>query len=442
MEEATLVQHQQERQRGEPIFSRRFGTNGIVELVHDADDQRTQLAVWQGNGVRYSPHLEIANRLLTPYSPQNTLLQHGVILLPSGAQDYGTDRELLERIQAYIHRYVDLEPTFERLASYYVLLTWVYDDFNELPYLRVRGDYGSGKTRFLVIVGGICYKPIFASGAATTSPVFRILDASRGTLVIDESDFRASDERVEIIKILNQGNAKGFPVLRTETNRYHELNPRAYQVFGPKVIATRGLFQDRALESRCITETLGGRRLRFDIPINLPDSYRQEAQELRNQLLMFRFWHAGRVHREPWIDRRLEPRLNQVLAPLMQVMNDDDARAELISLALTLQRQLVSDRGLDAEAQVLDVIHQLETHSQESSLSVKAIAETFAERHSQDYARPITPRWVGSLIRQRLGLATERRHGSYWIAAHERSKLRVLYESYGLTIEGQPVEPP
>src|SRR5207244_5816333 len=104
--------------------------------------------------------------------------------------------------------------------------------------LRERGDYGSGKTRFLLVVGALCYKPIFASGASTTSPLFRIMDAFRGTLILDESDFRLSDERAEIVKILNCGNARGFPVLRTEVNRAKEFDPRAYTVFGPKIVAT------------------------------------------------------------------------------------------------------------------------------------------------------------------------------------------------------------
>ena len=105
------------------------------------------------------------------------------------------------------------------MATYYVLLTWLYDAFNELPYLRLRGDYGSGKTRALLILGSLCYKGFFASGASTVSPIFHTLDAFRGTLIFDEADFRFSDERAEVVKILNNGNVRGLPVLRTMMNR-------------------------------------------------------------------------------------------------------------------------------------------------------------------------------------------------------------------------------
>src|SRR5204863_10034635 len=175
-------------------------------------------------------------------------------------------------------RHVEVSEGFEEIATYYVLFSWVYDAFHEVPYVRVRGGYGSGKTRFLLTVGSLCRLPIFASAASTVSPIFRLLEAFRGTLILDEGDFRFSDEKSEVVKILNNGNAKGFPVLRTEVSAKKEFDPRAYQVFGPKVIATRGFFQDRALESRCVTEDMRGHALRSEIPLNLEERFDEDAR--------------------------------------------------------------------------------------------------------------------------------------------------------------------
>src|SRR5262249_57482113 len=102
--------------------------------------------------------------------------------------------------------------------------------------VRLGGGGGGGKRRLLLSVGSLWYKPIFASGASTVSPLFRILDAFRGTLIVDEGDFRFSDEKAEIVKILNNGNARGFPVLRSESTGKREYNPTAYAVFGPKLV--------------------------------------------------------------------------------------------------------------------------------------------------------------------------------------------------------------
>ena len=43
-------------------------------------------------------------------------------------------------------------------------------------------------------------------------------------------------------------------MLRTMMNRQREFNPRAFQVFGPKIVATPGSYDDRGLESRFLTE--------------------------------------------------------------------------------------------------------------------------------------------------------------------------------------------
>ena len=234
------------REEARPIVSAVLPTGVLVETLYRPDEERTLLCLYQDGEISYgATHLAGIDRLI-PYSPKNNLLTNGIVLFPSEPMEYGSEADLVEAIQQYIHRYVDVSPLFEKLASYYVLLTWVYDAFSELPYLRLRGDAGSGKTRFLMTVGSLCYKPIFASGASTVSPLFRILDAMRGTLIIDEGDFRASDEKAEITKILNNGNAEGFPVLRTEVNSRKEFAPAAYVVYGPKLVATRGfLYGDR-----------------------------------------------------------------------------------------------------------------------------------------------------------------------------------------------------
>ncbi len=206
---------------------------------------------------------------MLPTQPTNALVEHEVVRFPSKLEEYENEASLVEEVRSYIHRYVDLSESFELIAAYYVLFSWVYDAFNELPYLRVRGDYGTGKTRFLNIVGSITYKPIFGSGASTVSPIFHLLDQFSGTLVIDEADFRFSDEKADLVKILNNGNVRGFPVLRSIAHQNGEFSPRAFRVFGPKIIASRGSYDDRALESRFITEDMGNRSLRNDIPINL-----------------------------------------------------------------------------------------------------------------------------------------------------------------------------
>jgi hypothetical protein len=105
------------------------------------------------------------------------------------------------------------------------------------------------------VAGSICFRPIFASGATTPAPIFRILEQFRGTLVFDEADFKDSAAWSEMVKLLNNGYRPGMPVLRADKEN-GKWYPRSYQVFGPKLISTRFPFKDEALESRCLTSEM------------------------------------------------------------------------------------------------------------------------------------------------------------------------------------------
>jgi hypothetical protein len=427
---------EEEKARLIPTASAVLRTGEMVEMVYEPDEHRTRLVCGTADDWRYEDAVQTRpGERLVPFSPGNNLLVHEVVLLPSEPAEYGEERELLARIRSFIHRYVAVSEVFEELSAYYVLLTWLYDCFHELPYLRVRGDYGSGKTRFLLVVGSLCYKPMFASGASTTSPLFRIMDAFRGTLILDESDFRLSDERAEVVKILNNGNARGFPVLRTEVNRAKEFDPRAYIVFGPKIVATRGYFEDRALESRCLTEDMGQEHLRGDVPLNLDDSYKEEARQLRNQLLLYRLRNYGKGRDLVSLpERGIEPRLRQIFAPFFALIDDAAARERVLELLKSYQRDLVADRSLLLEARILETIKAL-LASGKDRLQVSDITRELLVRYSSEFERQVTAKWVGATLRKRLGLKANKSHGVFVLGPGELRKLPALYEKYGLLDE-------
>lgn len=408
----------------------------MVELVYNDAERSTRFAVWDGQSWSLAASVRIGNEELVPYRPTNSLIKNHIVLFPSEPTEFGDRQALLAELRNYLHRYVDLSESFERLAAHYALLTWVYDKFNEVPYLRLRGDYGTGKTRFLITLGGICYKPIFASGASSVSPLFHLLDRFGGTLIIDEADFRFSDEKSDLVKILNNGNVRGFPVLRSESKNGREFNPRAFQVFGPKIIAMRSHFDDPALESRFITEISGERSLWKDIPISLPAAQRRQALELRNKLLMFRFKHFGQLPTEPApLDPRLEPRINQIYAPLSAVIDDEEARQQLHQSAWKSSARLKTERSVSVGAQILVVIRYLIERPGNSTVSIKDVAELFARAYGSDYQRPVTNRWVGYVMRRKLNLITQKSHGNFILPISEQPKLKILFERYGVSGE-------
>jgi hypothetical protein len=425
---------EQKKKQIVPTASAVLEEGTIVEMVFQPEHRRTFFAIHNAGRWTLQDGIDLGDDArLVPFSPRNNLIKNEVVLLPSEPLIYGSEEKLVSDIQQFIHRHVDLGVTFEKVATYYVILTWLYDAFNDLPYLRLRGDYGSGKTRALLTIGSLCYKGFFASGASTVSPIFHTLDAFRGTLIFDEADFRFSDEKAEMVKILNNGNVRGLPVLRTMMNNQREFNPRAFQVFGPKIVATRGSYEDKGLESRFITEEMGSRQLRSDIPINLPETFKDEARELRNKLLLYRFHRRLDVKLDASLaDPKLEPRLNQILLPLLSVVADESLRADLRSMGVEAQLGLVAERGLLVEAQVLEILAELMATADQPVIPVADVAAGLIERYGAEYERPITNRWVGGIMRKRLNIHTYKSHGVYVVPISERSKIEMLCRRYGV----------
>lgn len=420
--------------RGSQTVSKVASDGSLVELVYDPAVRKTQLARYYDGTVTLADAFDLpGEERVIPVPARNNLIRHGALLLPEKAEPFASVATLIRDIDAYLYRYVDLSREFGRIATAYVLLSWVYDAFNELPYLRFRGDYGSGKTRALLIVGSVCYKPFFASGASTVSPIFHTLDTFAGTLIVDETDFRFSDEKAELVKIFNNGNVRGFPVLRTRVTPAHAFDPRAFSVFGPKIVAMRHSFDDPALESRFLTEDMGKRPLRADIPINLPDVQQEDARRLRNQLLWYRFTMLKGMRIDTGAyDADLSPRLNQILAPLLSVSDDDKLRDDIRLSAKTMEQSLRADRSASPEAQVLEVVLSLSETKDRRYIAVAEITGMFIKRFGSEYERPITPRYIGYLLRNRLRLYTYKRHGNYVLPPTQAEHLAVLAERYGI----------
>lgn len=421
-----------EKQKAVQTVSRVLEDGTIAELVRGASG--TSLCLYKRGAITLVSSVEDRGEKLVPMLTSNNLIKHGAVLLPERAMEFETENRLISELQAYIYRYVDLSPEFMEVVCAYVLLTWVYDAFNELCYLRFSGDYGSGKSRALYVIGSVCNKPFFASAASTISPVFYTLDLFRGTLILDEADFRYSDLQADITKIMNNGSVKGFPVLRQTQTATKEFDPRAFNVYGPKLVAMRKSFDDIALESRFLTEDMNARNLRADIPLNLPDVQAVEALELRNKLLMYRFRTLGAssIHVDQ-VDRKRSGRFNQTVVPLLSVVGSEAMRNSIRTFAEKNDDRNASLRTLSIEAELVETICELmEEDVPSETLSVGVIAAALKQKIAGEFERPITNRYVGQLLRGDLGLFTYKKHGVYVMSKSEYPKVKQLAKRYGL----------
>lgn len=396
--------------KGKPIRTPSAYTedNRPIEMIFDRQENKTRFCLINGNRVDYQDKYlrDRKHKDFVPIPSDSDLLAKGVVLFPEKAASYKSEAWLVNEVREFIHKYVDIPEVDEAIASYYVLFTWLYDKFREVPYLRAKGDYGSGKTRFIYVVGSICYKPVFAAGAITSAPIFRVIEGYHGTLILDETDFRNSDLWADIVKILNVGHSKGIPVLRCDEGSRHE--PRSFDVFCPKILASRDKFKDEALESRFLTIHMVQKLLRPDVPINLTEKFDQEAQMLRNKLLMFRLKNFSKKSLdESLVNPAIEPRLNQIFVPLLSIVDNSDIRHDLQKLAKEQNTKILESRGMQTEAQILELICE-EIDKGTDPIYLKNITSDFTDKYENDYSRKITANWLSWIIRDKLNITTQR----------------------------------
>jgi hypothetical protein len=123
--------------------------------------------------------------------------------------------------------------------------------------------------------------------------------------------------------------------------------------------------------------------------------------------------------------------------PLLSIIEDKQARKDLKELARQYNQEMVSERAMDTEAQVLEIIRDILDSPYGALLSVKDIASRFFDRHGNEYKATITPKWMGSVIRKKLKLKTVRTREGYVIPPSETYKLERLYEKYGIELAGE-----
>jgi len=288
------------------------------------------------------------------YAPiKDKLLEKRAIVLTTGVTEYGKLKTLEKKISNFMYKYLDITDKHKKRAIWYILLTWVTENIYTVPYLRALGDSGTGKTRYLDVIGGLCYKTMWIGGAVNSAPIFRIIDKWHGTAIFDEFTLRKSDDATAIIQIMNNGFERNKPILRC-VGKDHVVC--AFDPFGTKIIASREHFDDIALETRCITENTT-QTDRKDIPTNLTKQFFKERDELRNMLMMYRLKNWDKINPDETINidfGDVEGRIKQAFLPFTVLFqHDEEILREFIREAQKENIALIEERATSLEGAML-----------------------------------------------------------------------------------------
>jgi len=308
--------------------------------------------------IQYADHHTVQGIIHEPIKDEEAAT--GKIKLPDHAEEYGTDAELDNTLSKFIKTWLDIPDRDLLYAVFTIRKSWVYDRFHSLSYSRALGELGTGKSRFLDVLGLLHYKPIATSGALTSAVLFRVINKWKGTIIIDEADRRKSDKADDIQTIINQGYERGRFIMRCDKDDPNKID--YFDVYCPKVLATRGYFQDKATESRCFT-TIMQQTNRKNIPPNLTVGFHEETQKLRNKLLLWRMRNYLKIDPDAGAKVELgdiEPRLRQVSTGFVALFaHDEQAVTDFRNYLLDHQKEIVEARSETNEGRIVNAIAEL-----------------------------------------------------------------------------------
>jgi len=342
------------------------------------------------------------------YPLVNKAIKEHAVLLPSEPIGYGNVKELIKNIRAHIQKYVDIPEEYCDISTYYILMSWLYENLSVLPYLRALGDSGTGKSRLIDTIGRLLYKPCVISGAVTPAPIYRLINQWKGSLIIDEGDFKESGETNEVITILNCGFEKGRPIIRCDKDDPNEL--MFFNSFGPKIIGTRKPFKDYALESRCITH-LTKKTTRKDIPRVIGKTFHKEQSILRNKLLMFRLRYFLKINTDIEIDfnfNDIDPRIEQVMRGFFVIFkNIPGMDKKFEEFVIKYNNDIVEQRAESMEGWIVNTIVDLIVSGERKDIKITTTDVTDEmNKNITDEKRKKRASTIGKYLRT-LGIITK-----------------------------------
>ncbi len=323
---------------------------------------------------------------------------------PPPPAPYESEEALYNNVKAYIHKHLDLaNPLGYDILTAFVFKTWIEELFDFTPYIGFFGREAVGKSRALEILKELCFRAWLTTGI-TTATLFRLVEKLSPTLLLDESEFLTSEEKRELIGLINAGQRRGIMIPRMQEK---SQEAEFFSVYGSKCIS--GTEQLKATTtSRMITFTMT-KNIRV-VPRTIDKT---ESAKLRSQLLMWRFKTIANLtaQQEPKATpefKELEPlsgRTFELFYPLYYSA-PATARPNILEFAKELEEVKLRAEKTELSSQIFEAIINLkDTKTYKGLLLIKDIEQHVNTDQPMQYWIP--EKTIAKKCRQ-MGLETTR----------------------------------
>jgi len=376
----------------------------IVDLVRSIrEPSNLEFVVCENGNLRLSSQIELEGAVFVVPKLDPTVVS--ALRLPSTARTCPGIGELFMLLTNHIDRYVDITTEYNFLVAAFILTTWFADRLSVVPYLSICGPPESGKTTLVRLLDCLCRRAIHAA-FITPASIYRLVTQVRPTLLIDETEFGKDLTSRDLQRLLRGGNSQGGRVL---------CNGKAFENFGPKVIASRIPLDDAALVRRNISIIMGPSSR--DLPTLDVDAEQELAGEMQPMLEMFRLLHYERIgaSQHPAF-LKFPPSLRDNASALAAAMLHNDELQQRLAGALESQTYSMQfDRFGEPEWVVMLGLYRL-YHLASGDCYVHTLTnEVNRMLRENGESRLYSPKMVGRILNKSLGFFTRRRGEGYYV---------------------------
>jgi len=317
------------------------------------------------------------------------------LYLPRSIGPSETAGALLQEIEDLLATFLDIDEVPRKLTACFALSTWLSDLSPVAPYLWIVGPYTSGKSSALQLLGTVCRRGVIA-GDISPAALYQLVEKLHPTLLLDEFEMFGDAHSRSLRQLLRNGSSQGQRVLR---------GTRAYDVFGPKAIASRQGPLDTALASRAIFVSM--RPTNRELATLTPEGLEAIADQMQPKLLNFRLENYRRVKVMAG-KRELNLRMQDIARALvLPFCGDVNFENEIVDLLKPQNAQATFDRYREPEWIVTIALYS-RIHRATNTLTVQELTwEVDKVLADAGETYRLAPRKVGEILRC-LGFPTER----------------------------------
>jgi putative DNA primase/helicase len=158
---------------------------------------------------------------------------------------------LLDDIRNTIGRFIICEPETKVAATLWIAFTWLIDAAQVAPLAVITApEKRCGKTQLLDLIGRLSMRPLVASNISSAA-VFRVIEAHKPTLLIDEAD-AFMKENEELRGVINSGHTRTSAYVIRTVGDDHE--PKQFSTWGAKAISGIGSLPETIMDRAVILE--------------------------------------------------------------------------------------------------------------------------------------------------------------------------------------------